>query len=383
MAQKSSSTFIYSLLVVVFLLTSCSAPNETVTSQVAVSSTPTTISPTAIETPVPLAINPEHIALQILFEAQNVPYQIVDGKIVVDDASTSDVEKIVLNPESGKVIETNDGLTSQVITATDKDNNRVIFVEGYGWVKDVITSESSLQNRVKIPYSWTEDENKVLNTALNTIVSLHYAENPTIAPDALDPHDWITAEYYGGPVLYLSFVPMNGSQVDPEYKRSEVIKSFVWSGVFETTAPNGQDIIILAQTRKNATPEKPNQLINLFAAYDKATYEKYVEEQGVITNSVDYLISHNEHDLALVFSPPMGFDWAGSNLTFAGGYANPTVANLYQQGETFSLLRTEDQRVILGKLNKERSSAFDYSTRIPFIPPEFALKIFYAAVNGW
>lgn len=196
--------------------------------------TPTnTLLPTVIptikssETPASPVLSPEYASLQTLFDAENIPYKISDNKIIIDDASTSTIEKIVLNPESGKITKTNDGLAKNIITAVDTNKNRMVFVEGLGWVKDVKPSESSLQKPIKIPLSWTEDKNKILNTALNTITALHYAENPTITPDAVDPNDWITVNYYGGPVLFLGLKPMNGSQVDPEYNANKII-CLVW-----------------------------------------------------------------------------------------------------------------------------------------------------------
>lgn len=379
------------LLFLLLSLTACSSAT-TATEPLAVTVSPSlitsTTSPTSksTESPTP-SISAEYQDLQTLLDAQNAFYTLQNGKIVIDDYSTSFKENIVLNPESGKVIQTNDGLAKEIGTALDTDNNRMVYIKGYGWVKDVDPSQSTLDKRIKIPFSWAKDDRNVSNTVLNTIVGLHYAENPTISSDAAIPHYWINVGFYGGPVLYLAFEPtvIDTLSVDPQTAFSKNRKPFAWTGFFETTAPNGKNIIILAQTRKNPTSENPNQLINMFAAFDKETYERYKEEQGD-TSVIPWMIYHDENDLGMVFSPPIGFKWAGGDLWFAKQYPNPTVAELNKQGEIFSLLSIEDQKTVVGKMKKLTTGEYakeDYTTRIESIPPGFALKFFYPAFTSW
>ncbi len=381
-------------IVLLFLLLSLTACSSTVpaTTPLAITVSPTletsTPSPTPkpSETPTP-SIRPEYQSLQTLLDNQKATYSLQDGIIVIDDYSTSSKENIALNPESGKVIKTNDGLVKEIVTAVDTDNNRMVFIKGYGWVKDVDSSQSTLDNRIKIPFSWAKDDRKVLNTVLNTIVGLHYAENPTISSDAALPHYWVNVGFYGGPVLYLAFEPtvINTLVVDPQTAFSKDRKPFAWTGFFETTAPNGKNIIILAQTRKNPSSENSNQLINMFAAFDEETYERYKKEQGD-TSVIPWMIYHDEHDLGMVFSPPVGFEWTGGGLWFAKQYPNPTVAELNKQGEIFSLLSLKDQKTVVDKMKKLTTGDYakeDFTTRIESIPPQFALKIFYPAFTSW
>ena len=369
-----------------FALTSCDSPapkiiatpvlpTTDVTAQVA-----TAAVPTAKATETNISINPGYESVKKIFDTRGISYSISHGKIFIDNSDTQEKEKILLSAESGKIIETNDGIAKEIITANDESGNRYLYVDGHGWVKDVDISNSSFDNPITIPESWIKINDKK-HTALNTLTALHYQDNPTIPQDAPDPKEWISVNYYGGPVLFLDFKPLNSVQVDPDYDPEEAMKSFDYSGVYEVNLSNGGKISIIGQTRNNPSSENENQLINLFAAFDGQTVDAINEQQG--DHSVlKEIFESKKKDLVFVFSPPNNFDWPGSNLSFANQPQNPHVVNLNKQGEIFALLNNTDQMAILSKLGSERVAS-DYSTIIQSIPNEFALRIFYSAILGW
>ncbi len=329
--------------------------------------------------PAGLNVTPD---VQKFLADHKVPYTTgVDGSATIDLADTSTTEKRAV--EKISVTQTNDGLAKEILTGYNKeDGSRVVFVENYGWVKDIDIASSTPENPLKVPFEWTQDTG-----VLNTLVALHYSESPTIAPDAVNPHYYININWYGSFAPYLSFDYINCNSNDPEATFTKAQKPFTWSGFFKTTASQGKEIVILVQTRKNPTEINKKQLINLFFGLDGETFQQMIEKKVKDGRSLIRLYIDDDYvQLSGVIPPPKEFPWNSTTLSFARQRENPTVLGLQKQGELFSLLEEED--IIKAKItalqNKESgSSNLDYFVRIQSIPSKMALKILLPAFEGW
>ena len=199
--------------------------------------------------------------VKAILEAQKAPYTVdAEGKPVIDLGNTSAKEQIVL--EKVGHTPTNDGIAKDIPHGVDKDGTRYFFAENGGWVEYVDLSPSTVENLIETPWKLAQNAE-----ALNAMCSLNYAENPKISPDAVDPH-------YGVNVFKNNiFMTLQTRGTEETTTSNEELlqtkfdiatQPFAWTGFMKTTDPQGQEFVILCQTRKNPTKEKKDQLINMF-----------------------------------------------------------------------------------------------------------------------
>ena len=380
------------LMLLLFFLTACAAPTSikpatptttvTATSIALPSPNPTLPAPTA--EPV-LKVTPE---VQVVLDSQKAEYAVnADGKAIIDLKNTEEEENFVLE-EIGH-IPTNDGLAKDILAGTDQEGNRYIFVESYGWVKDIDFSNSSINNPVEI--SWELVKHLEI---LNVMFALHYAENPTISPDAVEPRYWANVFRNNA---YIGLQPMaaeTGTSEDQNTKFAESSKPYSDCRFIKVTSPSGQDVIIIARNQKNPTLDDKKQIINLFHWMSKSRYD---DLNGIIgSNNVslleDFLIN-NKQELASVLIPPSYIEgikipWNFNDWKDTGLRQDPLIASMQVRGELISLMPVDTQKDLLQIIASFYGGAkFKdgrvYSVRLESLPTEFALKPLLANFETW
>ncbi|MEW5830228.1 MAG: hypothetical protein AB1846_15140, partial [Chloroflexota bacterium] len=343
-------------------------PDARPTAQVDIVGTPSAIPATENATPDPLAaLAPE---IRDLFTAQNVAYEPGgNGEMKVNLADTVSKESITI--ENITHSEINDGLAKQILTATDKETGeRLVHVEGFGWVKDTEINFTDPNILTEVPESWP-------NRAINTLAALHYSENPRIPENAVDPHFYYTIGGWGGNMGYLSLFHY---QADDEAKFTKETKPFVYSGFIKRG-----DQVIFVMTSKNPTPENEDQLINLLFGMDLNVYEELLQKLPSGATRIENIILKNHNQLVAGILPPTEIEGVGINFNaetfvyYKGMTPNTGIARLTEQKDIMELFDANDKANIFEALKVGEP----VSVRVTTLPPKLSDFILLTAIGDW
>lgn len=379
-----------SLLFLIFtiFLSACQTSKVPVTKTVILTATVQVFQATATKAdPTAIPVKPE-----IKAALGDAPFTVApDGNAVIVEKDTNQSVEIVRAVD----VKTNDGLAKDIKTGYDKDNNRFIYVENYGWVKDIDLSTATVESPLEISWELASHQE-----TLNTIFALHYAENPTISPNAVEPHYWINVD--GSNNIYLGFQSIGASsliyppygnpgKLDTKFNNSD--KFFTQFKILQSTNPQGQKFAILGGTFKNPTKENKDQLINLFDWMGKARFDELVNLPANYMMNMTNLINNNTLDIAPVLAPPatangIPIPWDPSAWKDSAKRSDPAVAGLQKPGELLSLFTNQEQQDILkiiaffhgGPIFEDGHTA---SILVEKIPEGFALRPLLINLETW
>ena len=333
---------------------------------------PTSISSPGTETAPAAGLNviPD---IQKFLADHKVPYTVgVDGSATIDLADTSIKEKITV--ERISVTQTNDGLAKEILTGYNKeDSSRVVFVENYGWVKDI--NIGTPENLTPIPFEYVE------TGVLNTLASLHYQENPTIPAGAIDPQYWLQgggSKEVGGYAGMLSPIPVDNSK---EIIFTRSTKPYGAPTLWLEFSKDGQNFVTIVQPAKNPSPENKKQIINFNWTFDKDRFDQKGEN---VDDLVDYFLNDRVSFQAL-FAADQSRSTPFNRFTYLigpdGVFSTP---NLQKPGELMSLFTPQEQAALI--LNWEKRALIPWGDipsseadiRVAVLPPQLALKLLTA-----
>ncbi len=369
--MKHSYRIVSLTVLVCILLTACAAKTTlipiTSTIQISATSLP---SPTPEPTTVPQLSN-----LDMKTALGDAPYTVAaDGNAQITTKDTNQNVEIV----KAAVVNTDFGLANHIITGFDKENNRYVYTEGYGWVKDI--NAGTPEQRTQVPYEWFGAN------VVNTLASLHYQDNPTIPPNAITPQWWLKAggsQEIGGYDAILSLIPndtgllfQNGNWTGSWTKSTKPYGSPV---LWLEFSKDGKGFVTAVQPNKNPTLDNKKQLINMNWTFDQDTFDQK-QVKGVTPDFAGDMTNDSMSFQALIAADPSRgqvFNRATYLIGPDGIFSTPT---LQQPGEQLSLFSKDDQSKIITAWQEEalvpwgRISSDKNEFKITSIPKELALK---------
>ncbi len=295
----------------------------------------------------------------------DAPYAVAaDGNAQITTKDTSQSVEIV----KAAVVNTDFGLANHIITGFDKDSNRYVYTEGYGWVKDI--SPGTPEQRTQIPYEWFGAN------VVNTLASLHYQDNPTIPAKAIDPQWWLISDgnqEFGGYFAELNLIPLDGKEL-VVFTRST--KPYGSVTLWLEFTKDSKDFVTAVQPNKNPGPENNKQLINMNWTFSKARFE----QQGKGVDNIPQDFANDSLAFIAVIAPDSSRPPSKAQLFPYTGTVDDVTPVLQQLGEQLSLFPSNVQQAIKDMWDKSSKVAYgripndQAEIKISSIPSELALK---------
>lgn len=327
-------------------------------------------------------------------DPQDKYFKVVDGVPAIDRYDTSEMESIVLSPESIKNIQTNDSLNPNILTAKDVDGNTYAFNPDHGWfaLPRVEMDYNKLESYTQVEQAFVEDGRANITTALL------YAENPTISPDAIDPVYWVSNFWMDKtsndkiPMLCNNMCGLGEARMSYNEEASRSFytadtKPFAWTGFYKVQLTNGEYVYVVVRTLKNPSATNPDQIINLFYGFDKQYFQNiYNNVLGDnVTTELKMLIDGTDKggcDLAFILPPPTNLD--GKDIPFrlspydwiTGG--NPVVSGLQKRGELIAMFDPVNLKIMMGVLHGDRQKMDYVAPLTQPLPAGFSTHILLA-----
>ncbi len=420
-------------ILILSLLSACgvtpAAPTATPTMTVTASPVPPSATATEAMTPTP-QVDQSYNSLKSMLEEQSVPYIIQDGKIAVDDYTTSSVDKITLSPESGKIITTDDGVNPNILTAQDSEGSLYAYNPEHGWFKvpevynpvmdiDWEKVDKDSDTATETPYLkevneklFTENypvvkEDFFTDGRYNITASLWYnslPEDKKIPDNAAKAIYWVDYAYYGhalgvasglggngGPYAFNNY---NQDYID-SYYRPGIPPPFLFNSLWKVELDGDGYTYVVGTTQRNPSQDNPDRLINLANSVDGQGFE---ESSHVIGGSgrsgnlgtIGGLI-HGSTLLNIYLEPPAELDGgiiAPSPLKYDKNFfwfgPNDVIGDRQVPGELIGLFPPEDQEKIMDVLLTGVNSPKVISKSEPLkygLPEELANRILYIRVG--
>ncbi len=273
--------------------------------------------------------------------------------------------------------QTNDGLAKEILIGYNKeDGSRVVFVENYGWVKDI--NPGTPEKRTKVPYEYFG------SGVINTLAALHYQENPTIPEGAIEPQYWLKCSGSQEISGYLGFLGLMPYWADNAVRFTRSAKPYGAPTLWLEFSKDGKNFVTVVQPYKNPDKAngKPNQLINLNWTFDKDRFDQ--KEKGVVDDLVDYFLNDRVSFQALIAADASRSTPFYRFTKLAGIDGIFSTPNLQKPGELLSLFTPDEQTAIKAVWAKEATVAWgripniEADFKITFLPQNLSLKLLTA-----
>jgi len=319
----------------------------------------------------------------------DAPYTVApDGNAQITTKDTNQTVEIV----KAEVVKTNDGIATGVKLVYDKDGNQYFFATGLdkdgkptdvGWFKKI-----EITSGMQIPAAYVENQ-----AALNTLFSLNYNENPTISPNAVDPHYYVNVDVNNIRINFQS----EGSTKDQfrpvDTKFAKATQPFTEPIVLNYVDSQGQEFFILVRTMKNPTSENKNQLINMFYWISKSRYDVLSNLPEDYMMNLKNIIKKNTFDIAPVLISPeeingIQIPWDPNNWQGMDKFKDPQVAGMQTRGDLLSFLPLQDQVDIDSMMafwygGPAFGNGHIFTESLDHIPEQFALKRLLPDFQNW
>jgi|GEM_PF-5795677 len=365
----------FALLLVLLFASACvpsgnqsAQPISTPTYLTPGTSTPETLPPTP-EPATAIPLNPD-----IKAALGNADYTVApDGNAVITLKDANQKVEIIKAAD----VKTNDGLAKDIKTGYDKDNNRFIFVENYGWIKDI--DPGTPEKRTQVPYEWFG------NGAVNTIAALHYQDHPTIPPGAIDPQWWVRGDgskEAGGYIGVLTLIPIDYAYYHKNALFTKNTKPYGSITLWLQFSVGGKSFVTAVQPNKNPDKVngKPDQKINLPLTFDA---DRFDDKNKNVDNIPDALTS-DAFSFQALLTPDSS---QSSGQSFFNAFANLrgpdnvfSTPTLQSPGEQINLFPPNVQQTIMNIWAKEAKITWgnipphESQFRLITLPSKLALK---------
>lgn len=386
------------------LLTSCaslSALGSTTTATPTFTPSPTpTATPTFTPSPTPTA-SPTPLPPQVqtaldLLGAQEAPYTLADGRLVIDDYAAAGRQEIVLAPETLQVTATHDGLNPEILTAQSKEGRLYAYNPGRGWfaVPEVVTDYhlAITENKyTEVTQAYFEDGRA------NLVHALLYAQNPFLPAEVAGPLWWVAYNWRSNTMavgVLPAFAKGNAAFNYPAQWEASTnyFDHILWPapnilGLYRVALENGQTVYVVATTVNNPAPEDKSRMLNLFLGFDRLTWEMAIQGKDVDgrpdldLEGVFNGLEEGYRTFYIVLVPPPKLPDGSAinpypNLGFFAWHA-PVMTGLYPPGKLVKLFPQEVQKQMLQMIADTYGGKKDDYPNAPLaeIPPELSRYI--------
>ena len=311
-----------------FLLAACQPAAPAPVTPSATPETPTLEPATATATVTELVASDE---VKAVLDAQKAPYMVNEqGKAVIDLADTSATEQIVLE-QIGHTPAPDFGL--DVLNGFDKDNNRYVFSENFGWVRYVEGGTDI--NPAEIPANYVDDG------ILNTIIALKQTENSTIPETETQPQ--YQFELYNSPTSGFGGAIAITSQQNNVERQND----FGYNGVYKLS---GKKVYLVPITFRNPTEANKDQKTNVFGGLSQAQFDHLkndIKSQKTGESILSQIINRTFNS-----EPWLGIP--NNHLKVNSEYSD--ILNLYPLGTILKIFPQTDLDAITSALTKRENN---------------------------
>lgn len=370
-------------------LTSCGTTN--------IAQNTSTVVPTETFTPAPTAtVTPTATATQIVLNVSSDVLAVLesetalnsDGSLKTNVINEEVLRNINIDPATIQSIDVQNPSLSEVVYVTNPtDGTRYLWnKEANGWAQEIIfsTDYSNWELWQVVPYD------SISNGSANLSHALYVAEHPRLIPtDAPYPYYKInvTDNKDGSSRCYeLSLKRRNNFMFTDSEETKVTAKSskpFEYIGGILVVDASGNIFPTIDKANWDPTSENPEQNTPMFMAFDKATFEDWMQ-YSVLINA----LNKKSAELLAIFPPPAGtFGFNPSTFYYGNQLGNPLLAS-HLDPNMIDMFSESEQTDIINAINK-LAEPFDVINNPKSVALENGLPdgieylLLYTALTSW